>query len=865
MARLDPLDLGFAAGRSMTGIMPQELSLDYWGFPEDQLDVPVRVTLQHTKGFLEPERGETTVRKIHERLVEAYSGTIGVEYMHIADVEQCNWIREQFETRDKVRMTKEEKMVVLDRLAWAEHFERFLEKKYGNAKRFGLEGAESTIVGMKAMLDVLASHGAESVVMGMPHRGRLNVLSTIMRKPMEQIFSEFAGTATTGSPDEDGGEFQGSGDVKYHLGLSQTRSINGRDVRLTLVPNPSHLEAVNPVVVGKARAKQYFSGDETRDKVVPMLLHGDAAFAGQGVVYETLGMSELPNYEVGGTLHLVVNNMIGFTTDPSSSRSGHYCTDVAKATGSPVFHVNGNDPEAVVRVCHIAAEFRHRFKKDVVVDLVCYRKHGHNELDEPSFTQPRMYERIKKMESTLTQYEKKLVSKGTCTEEEVRAVVSDVTSKLDAAYERVESYTPDKSDWLDEAWADMVNHSSTTLPPETSVPLDRLREVAAAAVRVPGDFTMHRRLAKIWQEKRAAIEAEEGLDWGTVESLAFGTLLVDGHHVRLSGQDVERGTFSHRHAVLHDQKDHGRRYEPLNQVADGQEHITVSNSHLAEMAVLGFELGYSYENPSSLVIWEAQFADFANSAQVITDQFISAGEAKWRRQSGLVMLLPHGYEGQGPEHSSGRLERFLQMSNEGEEAPADADRAVQQANWQIIHPTTPANYFHALRRQVRRPFRKPLIVMNPKSLLRHRLARSSFADLSDGSEFQPVIGDPDVSKARRLIFCSGKVYYDLVQRREQEGADDVAIVRIEQLTPFPFDRVTEELNRHKKAEVVWVQEEHRNMGPWSHVSPRIESAAGGKRRARYVGRAPSASTAAGSGARHARELEAFLADAFAKK
>jgi 2-oxoglutarate dehydrogenase E1 component len=855
MANLDPLGLNMARRILKT---PQELTLEHYGINEADLDVPVNIDFPHYKGFLGGCNGPMTVRKVYDRLKETYCGSIGAEYMHIADVEKCNWIREQMETPDEVSYSKDKRMKILDRLAWAHHFEAFVAKKYVAVKRFGLEGAESMIPGMKAAIDRAVDLGVNSVVIGMPHRGRLNVLNTVIRKPLEQIFCEFAGNVTL---DED---VEGSGDVKYHLGMSLTRTWGDKEVSLSLVANPSHLEAVNPVVNGKTRAKQFYKGDTERKEVMAILLHGDAAFAGQGIVYESLGFSDLPEYTCGGTIHIVVNNQVGFTTNPSVVHSGAHCTEVAKAVGAPIFHVNGDDPDAVVRVCEMAAEWRAKFKKDVVIDLVCYRRHGHNEIDEPAFTQPQMYTKISSITSTWELYRNKLVESKVITDNEAKEQSKRILDRLESKFEASKTYEAQGNEWLYQQWDSMRGAGDPLAQWATGTDIDTLKALGPSLATVPDDFNLHSRLKTIFKAKEKMFATGEGFDWATAEALAFATLLKEKVHVRLSGQDVERGTFSHRHAVLHDQKDFDRdAYVALNNLGD-QAHFTVANSHLSEYGVLGFELGYSLENPNALVLWEGQFGDFCNTAQVIIDQFLSSGEFKWRRQSGLVMLLPHGYEGQGPEHSSARLERFLQLSSDHPyvvpERGSEVDE-LAQINWQVINCTTPANYFHALRRQVCRNFRKPLIVMSPKSLLRHKMARSSLEEMSGDSEFQPFIADPQVENARRLILCSGKVYYELLARRDELGLTDVAISRCEQLTPFPRNDVIDEIKRHGTTDVVWCQEEPMNMGAWTYVRPRIEAAINYEFRPRYAGRAPSASTATGNHHNHNTEIEEFLKSA----
>jgi 2-oxoglutarate dehydrogenase E1 component len=868
LADLDPLKIA-RHGIDHGIVSEDELSLETFGLTEADLDLEFDLSTPNLKGFQESGRGKITLRKLFSRLDQTYKGTVGVEYMHITSTEECNFLRERLETPEHVSFSKEEKIKMLERLMWADHYEKFVATKYPTAKRFGLEGGESLIPGMKALIDDAADLGVSEVVMGMPHRGRLNVLTNVVRKPLEQIFSEFSG----GGRDSD---FEGSGDVKYHLGMSHDRTLKGgKVVHLTLVANPSHLEAVNPVVTGKVRAKQFFLKDSERTKVMPVLLHGDAAFAGQGVVYETMGFAELPDYAVGGTVHLVVNNQVGFTTDPMKSRSNAYCSDIAKAFGAPVFHVNGEDVEGVVRVCKIASEWRQKFQKDVVIDLVCYRKYGHNEIDEPKFTQPLMYDTIAKKKSILEVFSEKLIAEGTITKQKLDEMSGNVNSALSEKFEASKTYKGKSGDWLSSRWTGFKSSGQHSEIKSTGVPTSTLKHVGSKLVEIPSDFNIHPRLKMIVQNKAKMIESGENVDWGTAEALAFGSLLLEDVHVRLSGQDVERGTFSHRHAVLHDQKDKNRpRLIPLSALSDKQAPFTISNSSLSEFGVLGFELGYSLESPNQLVIWEAQFGDFVNGAQIIIDQFISSGESKWMRQSGLTLLLPHGYEGQGPEHSSCRIERFLQMSNDDEDVFPDMESdkrlQIQKSNWQVLNCSTPANYFHALRRQVHREFRKPLVIATPKSLLRHKLAVSSFADMAEGSKFKRLIPDDieakniNPSRVRKLVFCSGKVYYDLEQARLDNGRTDVAIARIEQISPFPFDKVLEEAKKFPKASIVWVQEEPKNAGAWFYAAPRIRTALrdfSGKE-AQYVGRPPSASPATGYSKAHKLEHDAIINKVF---
>lgn len=869
-AKLDPLGLEERE-------IPVDLDPALYGFTEADLDREFFLGVWRMSGFLSENRPVQTLRSILNRLEQAYCGTIGYEYMHIPDRDKCNWLREKIETVIPRGYNAERRLVMLDRLIWSTQFENFLATKWTAAKRFGLEGAETLIPGMKEMFDRSADMGVESIVIGMSHRGRLNVLGNVVRKPLRQIFSEFSGGTKPASGEF--GSYTGTGDVKYHLGTSYDRPTRGgKRIHLSLVANPSHLEAVDPVVVGKTRAKQYYSNDKERKKNLAILIHGDGSFAGQGVVYETLHLSALPNYTTGGTIHMVVNNQVAFTTDPMSGRSSQYCTDVAKALNAPIFHVNGDDLEAVVHACELAAEWRQTFQSDVVVDIVCYRRFGHNEIDEPSFTQPKMYKVIRNHPPALDLYEKQLIEMGQLSKEEIDALHKKVNSILNEEFISSKEYVPNRRDWLAAYWAGFKSPEQLSRIRNTGVKPEILKNVGKAITSLPETFKPHRAVKRVYDQRAQMIETEEGVDWAVGEALAFATLLVEGNHVRLSGQDVERGTFSHRHSVLHDQET-GERYCPLDHVIMNQpeEMFTVSNSSLSEFGVLGFELGYSMENPNSLVLWEAQFGDFANGAQVIFDQFISSGESKWLRQSGLVVLLPHGYDGQGPEHSSARLERYLQMSDDNPFVIPEMDPTlrtqIQQCNWQIVNVTTPANYFHVLRRQINRDFRKPLIVMSPKNLLRHKDCKSNLSEFDDvqghpgfdkqGTRFKRLIKDQndhsDLEEGiKRLILCSGKIYYELDEERQRLQKKDVAICRVEQLCPFPYDLVQRELKRYPNAEIVWCQEEPMNMGAYSYITPRLTTAMTALGRGKYedikyVGRAPSAASATGFSQVHVKE------------
>lgn len=886
IANLDPLALDERE-------MPISLDPSLYGFTEDDMDRDFFIGTWKMKGFLSEDRPVQTLRQILTRLKETYCGTVGYEYMHIQDREQCNWLRAKIETERKKQYSPERKQIILDRLAWGELFEGFLSNKYSAAKRFGLEGCESLVPGFKEAIDKAAEMGVEAITIGMPHRGRLNVLANVVRKPLQTIFNEFKGgpKLVDELPNTES-QYTGSGDVKYHLGTSFDRpTLRGGQIHLSLVANPSHLEAVNTVVTGKTRAKQFYTKDPNGDRSMAILLHGDGAFSGQGIVYETLDMSKLPEYSVGGTLHIVVNNQVAFTTDPKYSRSSAYCTDVAKGMEVPVFHVNGDDVEAVAWVMELATEWRMKWKTDAVVDIVCYRKYGHNEIDEPMFTQPLMYKVIQQHPSVLTKYSAKLVNEGIITPEDFVSMKEKINNIMEEEFTASKDYVPKQRDWLASHWQGFKSPDQLSRIADTGLPMDHIKNLGQLITAIPAGFTPHRVVKRVYENRRAMIENGNGIDWAMGEALAFASLLDEGNHVRLSGQDVERGTFSHRHALIHDQIT-GERFIPLRNVYSGnpgrgQNFFTVCNSSLSEYGVLGFELGYSLEHPNCLILWEAQFGDFSNTAQVIIDQFISSGEAKWLRQSGLTLLLPHGYDGQGPEHSSARLERFLQMADEDPtqipEMEMERRTQLQECNWQICNVTTPANYFHMLRRQVHREFRKPLVVMSPKNLLRHPKAVSDISEFDNsddndslqGVRFKRLIMDktsksrsmdsPAENEVERVIFCSGKVYYDLDDERDAaKNIDRVKICRIEQLAPFPWDLVKRELKRYPNAEVVWCQEEPMNMGAWWHVQPRMSTLfkdLGRSGETRYAGRKPASSPATGYAAVHAQEQAQLVADA----
>ncbi|MBR1141807.1 2-oxoglutarate dehydrogenase E1 component [Bradyrhizobium sp. AUGA SZCCT0431] len=846
-AKLDPL--GIEAQRDR-----EELDPRTYGFAEADFDR--KIFLDHV---LSLEYG--TLREIVAICERTYCQTLGVEFMHISNAAQKAWIQERIEGPDKeISFTPEGRRAILNKLIEAEGFEKFCDIKFTGTKRFGLDGAESLIPALEQIIKRGGNLGVKEIVLGMPHRGRLNVLTQVMGKPHRALFHEFKG----GSANPDAVE--GSGDVKYHLGASSDREFDNNKIHLSLTANPSHLEIVDPVVLGKVRAKQDQHGDppDMRISVLPVLMHGDAAFAGQGVVAECFGLSDLKGYRTGGSLHFIVNNQIGFTTYPRYSRSSPYPSDVAKMIDAPIFHVNGDDPEAVVFAAKVAIEFRQKFHKPVVIDMFCYRRHGHNEGDEPMFTQPVMYKKIATHPGTVELYSKRLIADGVLTEGEVEKAKADWRARLDAELEAGSGYKPNKADWLDGKWAGFksADQEEDARRGVTGVDTAILKDIGRKITKVPDGFRVHRTIQRFLENRAKAIDNGVGIDWATGEALAFCTLMQEGRHVRLSGQDSERGTFSQRHSVLIDQEDESR-YTPFNHLGPDQGHYEVINSLLSEEAVLGFEYGYSLAEPNALAMWEAQFGDFANGAQVLFDQFISSGERKWLRMSGLVCLLPHGYEGQGPEHSSARLERFLQMCAED--------------NMQVVYPTTPANYFHVLRRQLHREIRKPLILMTPKSLLRHKRAVSLLDELGKDATFHRILYDDaqmlpdekiklvDDDKIRRIVLCSGKVYYDLYEEREKRGIDDIYLMRVEQLYPVPLKALVHELARFKNAEVVWCQEEPRNMGAWHFIEPYLEwvlnQIHAPNRRPRYAGRAAAAATATGLMSKHLAQLKALLDDA----
>ena len=842
VADLDPLGLRDEA------IHP-ELDPKSYGFTEEDLDRPI---------FIDNVLGLqiASMREIIDLVRRTYCGTFALQYMHISDPEQSAWLKERIEGYGKeIKFTREGRKAILNKLVEAEGFEKFLHVKYMGTKRFGLDGGEALIPALEQIIKRGGALGVKEIVIGMPHRGRLSVLANVMGKPYKAIFNEFQGGS---SKPED---VDGSGDVKYHLGASSDREFDGNNVHLSLTANPSHLEAVNPVVIGKVRAKQQQLNDKNRISVLPLLLHGDAAFAGQGVVAECFGLSGLVGHKTGGTIHVVVNNQIGFTTAPHFSRSSPYPTDIALMVEAPIFHVNGDDPEAVVHAAKVATEFRQKFQKDVVIDIICYRRFGHNEGDEPMFTNPIMYKKIKKQKTTLTLYTDLLVRDGLIPEGEIEDLKTGFQSFLNDEFDAGKNYKPNKADWLDGRWAHLDRNKDDYQRGQTAISEDTFDKVGAALSKLPDDFPVHKTISRLLDNKNKMFSDGTGLDWATAEALAFGSLLTEGFPVRLSGQDATRGTFSQRHSGIINQNSEDR-YFPLNHITKEQAEFEAIDSMLSEYAVLGFEYGYSLSEPNALVAWEAQFGDFANGAQIMFDQFISSGESKWLRMSGLVILLPHGFEGQGPEHSSARLERFLQMCG--------------QDNWIVANCSTPANYFHILRRQLHRSFRKPLILVTPKSLLRHKLCVSDKSNFIDGSSFHRVLWDdaesglsettlvPD-KKIKRVVMCSGKVYFDLLEERDKRDINDIYLLRFEQFYPFPAISAVKELERFKSAEMVWCQEEPKNQGSWTFMEPNLEwvltRIKAKFKRPKYVGRAASASPATGLASTHKNQQEVLVNEA----
>ncbi len=833
-ASLDPLGLSKLE-------LPADLTPEFHGFSGDALDRPV-----YLGGNLGLEW--TTVREVVDILRHNYCGNVGLEYMHISDIEERRFLQARMEGADKeIEFTENGKKAILAAVIRGEEYEKFLGKKYVGTKRFGLDGGESMIPALEAVIKYGGALGVREIVYGMAHRGRLNVLANVMAKPYRVIFHEFSGGSA--NPDDVGG----SGDVKYHLGTSTDREFDGISVHMSLVPNPSHLETVDPIVLGKVRAQQAVREDLNKhEEVLPVLIHGDAAFAGQGIVWECFGFSGVRGYNTGGCIHFVINNQIGFTTSPQFARSSPYPSDVAKGVQAPILHVNGDDPEAVTFACKLAIEYRQRFKRDIVIDMWCYRRFGHNEGDEPSFTQPLMYAQIRKHPRVSEVYARRLIEEGVIDESWAGDTADHFVATLDNEFEAGKSYKPNEADWFGGRWSGLnkpADPETARRNINTAIETKLFESLGRTLTTVPDDLEIHKTLGRVIDAKREMFDTGKDIDWATAEALAFGSLVTEGFGVRLSGQDSGRGTFSQRHAMWIDQKTE-RKYIPLTTLPHGK--FEVYDSPLSEYGVLGFEYGFASADPKTLVLWEAQFGDFANGAQIVIDQYIAAGEAKWLRANGLVLLLPHGYEGQGPEHSSARLERFLQL--------------CANDNIQVCNITVPANYFHVLRRQMLRPFRKPLVIMTPKSLLRHPMAKSKSDEFTGEGHFMRILSDTKVipdKKVRRLVLCSGKVSYDLIEARDEAGLEDVSIVRLEQLYPFPGEPLAIRMARMDNLEqVIWCQEEPKNNGAWFFVEGQIEKALNeaGKEgmRPSYAGREPAASPATGLAPRHKVQQESLV-------
>ena len=843
IAKLDPLGL-------LKADYLDELHPESYGFKKE--DYQKRIFLDGVTN-----KKESNIKEILEFLREKYCGSLGYEYMHISNPTERKWFRDRVEKTDDFKFTQNGKKAILNKLIQAEGFEKFLHTKYVGTKRFGLDGGESLIPALEQIIKIGGQSQVKEVKIGMSHRGRLNVLANVLQKSYKRIFNEFAGEISSSKKD-------GAGDVKYHLGASSNREFDGNSVHVSLTDNPSHLEAVNPVVLGQTRAKQYFHQDKERKKVIPILIHGDAAFAGQGVVAECFAMSGLRGHNTGGTIHIIINNQIGFTTSPRFARSSPYPSDVAKMVEAPIIHVNGDDPEAAVYAARIATDFRLKFNRDVVIDLICYRRFGHNEGDEPSFTQPLMYKKIRSHPTPVNFYGEKLIKEQTISKDHLNTSIKKFKDLLDDQFKTAKDYKP-KIEWFEGTWSRYKPERGKDKRGVTGADIKKLREISEKITTMPKEINVHKTISKIMENRKLAVKNGTNIDWSTAEALAFGSLLDEGYPVRLVGQDSGRGTFSQRHSVLRNQIDNSR-YIPLNNISNKQKQFEVVDSFLSELAVLGFEYGYSLVEPNTLTLWEAQFGDFANGAQVVIDQFIASGERKWSRASGLVMLLPHGYEGQGPEHSSARLERFLQLCSND--------------NMQVMNCTTPANYFHALRRQMHRDFRKPLVIMTPKSLLRHKQCISNIDDFNKQNSFHRVLWDHAIdpkSKGfiklkkskdiKKVILCSGKVYFDLIEAREKLKRNDVIFYRIEQLYPFPVKSLVKELKPYaKNAKFYWCQEEPKNMGAWfsarDYIQWTLDNIKANNNQISYIGRSPDASPATGYAKWHVSQQKEIIKKVF---
>ena len=840
IANLDPLNL-------MERKYLYELHPEDHGFKKEDYDKKIFLGSYLDTGY-------ASVNEILSKLRKIYCSTIGAEYMHITDPIEKVWFRDRMEKREnQLNFTENGKKAILNKIVQAEGFEKFLARKYVGTKRFGLDGGEALIPALEQIIKRGGQLGVKEVKIGMPHRGRLNVLANVLQKSYKRIFNEFAGEENYAKAEDS------AGDVKYHLGASSDREFDGNSVHVSLTDNPSHLEAVNPVVLGQTRAKQFFHEDTTREKVIPILIHGDAAFAGQGVVAECFAMSGLKGHNTGGTIHIILNNQIGFTTSPRFARSSPYPSDLGKIVEAPILHCNGDDPEAVVHCAKIAIEFRQKFKKDVVIDLICYRRFGHNEGDEPSFTQPLMYKKIRSHPTTLSIYGKKLVDESTISKEYFEKNINDFKNLLDEQFKTAKDYKP-KLNWFEGTWSRYQPKKGKDRRGQTGVDINKLIKISEKINHTQENQNIHKTIKKILLNRHKSVLEKKNIDWASAEALAFGSLLDEGFPVRLVGQDSGRGTFSQRHSVLRNQEDNSR-YIPLNNISDKQKKFEIVDSFLSELAVLGFEYGYSLVEPETLTLWEAQFGDFANGAQVVIDQFIASGERKWSRASGLVLLLPHGYEGQGPEHSSARLERFLQLCG--------------QENLQVLNCTTPANYFHALRRQIHRDFRKPLVIMTPKSLLRHKNCVSNLDDFSKKNSFHRILEDHALNNKNgfislkksgsieKVIICSGKIYFDLLEAREKAKNDKIIIFRIEQLYPFPAKSLAKALKPYaKNARFIWCQEEPKNMGAWfsvrDYIQWTLDNIKANNNTISYIGRDVAASPATGYAKRHLKQQKEII-------
>jgi 2-oxoglutarate dehydrogenase E1 component len=882
-ADIDPLGIDFLKNsNSHYAIYESINNLNYktYGFNEEDLERKFYIYTDTISGIFS-EKSPIKLKEIIDRLEKAYCRTIGPDYMHISSKEECNFIREKFEVEwANYKSSHSEETIVFDRLAWAVLFEEFLHNKFSTHTRFGLEGLECLITGLKWFVDSCVGHGVKEITIGMAHRGRLNVLANVMKKSLSLIFGEFQGKILvfdeSGQMKENGEiEYIQSGDVKYHLGTFNEKVYkNGKSISMDLLANPAHLEAVNPVVIGKVRAKQHFNKDESRNEYIALLIHGDAAFNGQGVVYETMQMENLKNYSIGGTVHVISNNQIGFTTSVEDGRSTPFACDILKSYECPIIHVNAEDPIALDFAFKVAADYRIKFNKDIAIDIIGYRRYGHSEIDQPMFTQPHMYRIIQKKKNILKIYQERLIKEGKISEEECKKTISKIKNLIDANYKDAENNVFEKSEWISKQWQHLAFRKYSA-PKNTGVNIKTLREINELINILPSNYNFHPTVKKIYESRFNSVASGKNIDMATAEALCWASLLEEGYTVRISGEDAQRGAFSHRHSVLYDQEN-DKNYIPLKKVPPNPNNFQSCNSQLSEFAVLGFELGFSYYNPDSLIIWEAQYGDFANGAQIIIDQFIASGERKWNAQTGIVLNLPHGMDGEGPEHSSARLERFLQMMDDDINHIYNLDEKdrvtqIQESNYQVCYPTTSANYFHLLRRQVKRDFRKPLIIAQSKRLLRYKMAYSTIDEFDENKRFikvrqefqKNIIDNRNIVKL--IIACSGQIYYDLIIRREKLKINDVAIIAVEQLGPFPYIEFIEAIDKFPNASIRWVQEEHFNQGAWEYVHSRINNLLkitnrGGQ--IDYAGRSASSAAAAAYHTIFEKEHLKLMEDAF---